>query len=231
MPCFTASNLGVSIHAPAWGATQCNSAAHTPPLFQFTPPRGGRRKTEYTSSPTRWFQFTPPRGGRPAQCCCTLPGKDVSIHAPAWGATRTGARCASWIIVSIHAPAWGATPLAAPLAPRILMFQFTPPRGGRPPNRYKICWRGCFNSRPRVGGDCPHCENEVLMDWVSIHAPAWGATWPGKESGLTDKGFNSRPRVGGDPGRYPADAEADCFNSRPRVGGDINALLFCSCLS
>ena len=35
--------------------------------------------------------------------------KEVSIHAPAWGATGNGAAFAFGNFVSIHAPAWGAT--------------------------------------------------------------------------------------------------------------------------
>jgi len=34
---------------------------------------------------------------------------EVSIHAPAWGATRKTRHSASRNSVSIHAPAWGAT--------------------------------------------------------------------------------------------------------------------------
>ena len=33
----------------------------------------------------------------------------VSIHAPAWGATRMGGEGGGGMSVSIHAPAWGAT--------------------------------------------------------------------------------------------------------------------------
>ena len=35
--------------------------------------------------------------------------RDVSIHAPAWGATELKARTRKELGVSIHAPAWGAT--------------------------------------------------------------------------------------------------------------------------
>ena len=76
----------------------------------------------------------------------------VSIHAPAWGATKSGARADVVVRVSIHAPAWGATQILAQRfvvhhvsihAPawgatpktmadaRILLFQSTPPHGGR----------------------------------------------------------------------------------------------------
>jgi hypothetical protein len=57
-------------------------------MFQSTPPRGGRRSkwglyTEY------WmFQSTPPRGGRLVVVVVQSVLLAVSIHAPAWGATR-----------------------------------------------------------------------------------------------------------------------------------------------
>ena len=55
----------------------------------------------------------------------------ISIHAPAWGATQHLANSRLVHVISIHAPAWGAT--VAQLAPQgALLFQFTPPRGGRP---------------------------------------------------------------------------------------------------
>ena len=96
---------------------------------------------------------------------------DVSIHAPAWGATiaaaisalsefrstrphgarpsrSTLARCD----VSIHAPAWGAT------------------------DSYDLgvdlC---CFDPRARMGGDAASHVRYATIE-VSIHAPAWGAT-------------------------------------------------------
>ena len=57
--------LGVSIHAPAWGATVFYGVAVGNFQFQSTPPHGGRRIFNIVS----------------------LINVDVSIHAPAWGAT------------------------------------------------------------------------------------------------------------------------------------------------
>ena len=56
------------------------------------------------------FQSTPPRGGRqPPTGIVGLLGRDVSIHAPAWGATINSIETDRLRTVSIHAPAWGAT--------------------------------------------------------------------------------------------------------------------------
>ncbi len=79
--------------------------------------------------------------------------------------------------VSIHAPAWGAT-LCIYFELGFSSFQSTPPHGGRPMNLFKNATFakfqstpprggatyaagergdtvGCFNPRPRVGGDSP----------------------------------------------------------------------------
>ena len=46
----------------------------------------------------------------------------ISIHAPAWGATRHNAFCRRLVSISIHAPAWGATGAPPPEARRALHF-------------------------------------------------------------------------------------------------------------
>ena len=50
-----------------------------------------------------------PRGTRLVALLIGVLLKLVSIHAPAWGATRVSANRISLASVSIHAPAWGAT--------------------------------------------------------------------------------------------------------------------------
>ena len=112
----------VSIHAPAWGATLWkrprNGAMNPfqsthprgvrllpwrkprrPKMFQSTHPRGVRRESVPYALPAHVFQSTHPRGVRPQPVGGGGIGAVVSIHAPAWGATRrsTGAR-----------PLWGS---------------------------------------------------------------------------------------------------------------------------
>ena len=79
---------GVSIHAPAWGATP-----------------------KMISEALQSKRFNPrTRVGCDAQLLGQQPVGDVSIHAPAWGATRQLAERLGFAEeVSIHAPAWGAT--------------------------------------------------------------------------------------------------------------------------
>ena len=78
------------------------------------------------------FQFTRPRGARHLREIHKIL-KEVSIHAPARGATSSGPRRQARELVSIHAPARGAT---------------------RRPLLLSIPAVG-FNSRAREGRDSP----------------------------------------------------------------------------
>ena len=123
----------------------------------------------------------------------------VSIHAPAWGATRPACRACRRPccfnprarvgrdlpdhalepldrFVSIHAPVRGATP-AAPRN-RCLRARFNPrARAGRDPDTLEaLCAQHCFNPRARVGRDHRRDRDGACGVLVSIHAPAWGAT-------------------------------------------------------
>ena len=77
----------------------------------------------------------------------------ISIHAPAWGATKIHQLLASGALISIHAPAWGATSYA-PVRIASCTFQSTLPHGERHE---------------------PFADNFAIVS-ISIHAPAWGAT-------------------------------------------------------
>ena len=141
------------------------------------------------------FQSTRPRGARlPTAGSRGDQDSDVSIHAPAWGATNYGMVTDLFEYVSIHAPAWGATRFCLDF--RLLKwFQSTRPRGARRNGDYPAWW----NSR------------------VSIHAPAWGATLSIKLSTSSALCFNPRARVGRDWMASRARARVHEFQStRPR---------------
>ena len=120
----------------------------------------------------------------------------ISIHAPAWGATRRYRFQRAYRSISIHAPAWGATQ-DGPTLSKITGFQSTRPRGARLPSckvvqltqrfqstrprgaRRSLCMQRLstadFNPRARVGRDLVvRAKNPASR--ISIHAPAWGAT-------------------------------------------------------
>ena len=168
----------VSIHAPAWGATQWSGFSELRAVVSIHAPAwgatlGGFRHWSMASR----FQSTHPRGVRPRDHPRCRRGQRVSIHAPAWGATSKNASSRDSIDVSIHAPTWGATA-----------------RAGRAQTS-----RLGFNPRTRVGCDALQLQRTIpghtqfqsthprgvrrepptwlgFEEQVSIHAPAWGAT-------------------------------------------------------
>ena len=146
-------SLTVSIHAPAKGATCPCCSPQTPSRpFQSTPPQRGRRPNDLIVILHNTFQSTPPQGGD-----LRLLGEggdiDVSIHAPAKGATGMITGGTAFSIVSIHAPAKGATVLERTVRGFIVVSIHAPAKGAT------------TTSRPPI------------WQWaVSIHAPAKGAT-------------------------------------------------------
>ena len=59
--------------------------------------------------------------------------EEVSIHAPAWGATLVEKENHYQYKVSIHAPAWGATKKEIEAIQSLYEFQSTHPHGVRLP--------------------------------------------------------------------------------------------------
>ena len=85
---FAESDWEVSIHAPAWGATKNIFRGGSRGRFQFTLPHGERHPTALRPAPEGPFQFTLPHGERQSPKALRISRSIVSIHAPAWGATR-----------------------------------------------------------------------------------------------------------------------------------------------
>ena len=170
-----------------------------PPIsFQSTHPRGVRPSPPGAVCRTSLFQSTHPRGVRLFSLPCKRLVEEVSIHAPAWGATLSG--CGTiWVSgVSIHAPAWGATSPTSSCSWRRTTFQSTHPRGVRRAMR----------------------TNRYRRFFVSIHAPAWGATSSRRPPRRNMAGFNPRTRVGCDDRRAGSRGRDAGFNPRTRVGCD-----------
>ena len=121
------------------------------------------------------FQSAPPRGGRQAQVRGSTGSNDVSIRAPARGATVRGIRsiyCVRkfqsapprggrlpigfrrhrFVVVSIRAPARGATGLTVKHSIEPIEFQSAPPRGGRQGRFQALMPAWVFQSAPPRGG-------------------------------------------------------------------------------
>ena len=213
-PANILSNVSkVSIHAPAWGATifsvNCSILASK---FQSTHPRGVR--------PAREDSRLPPSGFNPRTrvgCDAGLLSSEqrtlVSIHAPAWGATRARpghCRCPDGFnprtrvgcdaaracavcprgAVSIHAPAWGATM----------------------PGASAVCLWSRFNPRTRVGCDKDEGIKSALERAFQSTHPR-GVRHHDKAIQLRIKGFNPRTRVGCDFAPLPRPSACKAFQS------------------
>ena len=152
--------------------------------------------TSSTIAPFK-FQSTRPRGARQLGYFQVVRDSDISIHAPAWGATEKEAAKVMQAAISIHAPAWGATrvkrmtdddkriSIHAPAWGATCRMHNTLRRSGNfnprarvGRDRLRSCgglWRVYFNPRARVGRD-EHRPRYDVLPLISIHAPAWGAT-------------------------------------------------------
>ena len=132
---------------------------------------GNRKKTEYIFS-----NFNPrTRVGCDETWKDQKSGCGISIHAPAWGATKKHDPMVTCWFISIHAPAWGATLITA----------------------RRDCGSFYFNPRTRVGCDDKLSRVDPNQE-ISIHAPAWGATFFPETFRPKSFNFNPRTRVGCD---------------------------------
>ena len=159
--------VDISIHAPAWGATNMTPSHMSRYRFQSTLPHGERRISTSTSSTVMYFNPRSRMGSDPD------PGGhfQLSLH------------------ISIHAPAWGATGMRS-LSASVKSFQSTLPHGERPMTRPTCCLMRLFQST------LPHGERLFVglrpdgNTYISIHAPAWGAT-VNRTGGHHEQGFQS----------------------------------------
>ena len=143
--------------------------------------------------------------------------------------------------VSIHAPARGATrrPVVAAVLPS---FQSTRPRGARPSNTSVFTLTDGFNPRARAGRDCQECQTTLeiqcfnpraragrddferqqgLISLVSIHAPARGATFFSVLLGSVLRVSIHAPARGATVKSRDAYRFICCFNPRARAGRDL----------
>ena len=99
-------------------------------------------------------------------------------------------------------------------------FQSTHPRGVRrwgstsPASHFRFQSTHPRGVRPHVG--MAPCHGHV----VSIHAPAWGATWRPASARSSTTSFNPRTRVGCDIHQGQSSHRHHGFNPRTRVGCD-----------
>ena len=103
-------------------------------------------------------------------------------------------------------------------------FQSTHPSGVRPCRPSRQPGRsGHFNPRTPVGCDC-HCCVLLVVVFISIHAPQWGATRQHRISTCITNHFNPRTPVGCDSMETAFFAIDRYFNPRTPVGCDRRLL-------
>ncbi len=143
----------ISIHAPQWGATPNAKPSFSRSAFQSTHPSGVRLDGSKPSAAHFIFQSTHPSGVR-------LPDRS---------------HLQMFHVISIHAPQWGATKPHG--APSRLSTHFNPRTPVGCDHMFLIGGntRTDFNPRTPVGCDQPH-QRQLVGSLISIHAPQWGAT-------------------------------------------------------
>ena len=99
--------------------------------FQSTHPRGVRLQRIQIGASLILFQSTHPRGVRLINFEAFIACGNISIHAPARGATAYSKERGEYAYISIHAPARGATRRKWTIGLRKRKFQSTHPRGVR----------------------------------------------------------------------------------------------------
>ncbi len=164
----------VSIHAPARGATCCRRLLNRCLMFQFTRPRGARRWRVCYAPPYGSFNSRAREGRDQVEHLGVL-GVDVSIHAPARGATVDRISIPVIAHVSIHAPARGATRPDGRQHRHSDVSIHAPARGATSAGGIAHSRAPRFNSRAREGRD-RGMASSARRGRVSIHAPARGAT-------------------------------------------------------
>ena len=169
-------------------------------LFQSTPPRGGRRRRA-AQSPDDQRHFNPrPREGGDCASSSVLVGSSLFQSTPPRGGRRLGQELAVLLIdISIHAPARGATECLLDADVSAYISIHAPARGATQGQDRLPLDDGYFNPRPREGGDGEIGELHGCRFIISIHAPARGATPRTASGGIHPGRFQSTPPRGGRP--------------------------------
>ena len=131
------------------------------------------------------FQSTLPRGERLPLSSQLMLAAVISIHAPAWGATQGRHHAHYILLISIHAPAWGATSVSPTILRGNVISIHAPAWERLLLQALRASKRFNFNPRSRVGSDGNHAAPLNSVKYISIHAPAWGAT--GSKGGSSGK--------------------------------------------
>ena len=244
--CAALGDLAVSIHAPAWGAT--SGGGKGPGRHLGFNPRtrvGCDQALEIYKLELEAFQSTHPRGVRRKAQHHHVARGDVSIHAPAWGATTRDSGMAVALLrfnprtrVGCDPPQGrpfpprcsfnprtrvGCDPLAVTNLACRAMFQSTHPRGVRPAEfiATSLTKRKFQSTHPR-GVRHAKAGKEYVDEWSFNPRTRVGCDWASWRAPCIPTGFNPRTRVGCDvlPGGRKLTIKGTGFNPRTRLGCD-----------
>ncbi len=126
--------------------------ANTSGLFQSTPPHGGRPWNNTCSWLGLTFQSTPPHGGRRGFMVVFFVRWKVSIHAPAWRATKSTERYELRTKCFNPRPRMEGDNVRPHISALFVKFQSTPPHGGRLVSAGIYINNRLFQSTPPHGG-------------------------------------------------------------------------------
>ncbi len=210
----------ISIHAPAKGATDKKLLHPELQAFQSTLPRRERQNSMCAESQPTNFNPRSREGSDALWQSRILHFYQISIHAPAKGATnnmeekdngknyfnprsREGSDQAyqsdfADLIISIHAPAKGATDCIGIDSLLNAISIHAPAKGATFSCRVLVARSPYFNPRSREGSDFAAIPTPNLDAIISIHAPAKGATNPLFLIERSMCYFNPRSREGSD---------------------------------
>ena len=124
--------IEISIHAPAWGATFTKRAYVKVWQFQSTLPHGERPSTPQNHPTQQTFQSTLPHGERQGRNGLGHDRRRISIHAPAWGATKESIRRVPVVCYFNPRSRMGSDQRINKTCTCCLLFQSTLPHGERP---------------------------------------------------------------------------------------------------
>ena len=190
---------GISIHAPAKGATSGrNRRRHRGPKFQSTLPRRERRRAS-CPSPRRSRYFNPRsrEGSDAAGLHTAAPVRHFNPRSREGSDVPQDLHLLSALCISIHAPAKGAT-WQAVRSRRVSHFNPRSREGSD--ERPAQLWARLrhFNPRSREGSDRIAEPGTYDVASISIHAPAKGATASVAHTHRRRDDFNPRSREGSD---------------------------------
>ena len=199
----------VSIHAPAWGATNRNIADDAEPLVSIHAPAWGA-----TDLKSQWYIT-----------------KKVSIHAPAWGATFLMHLIMGGFPLGFNPRArMGRDHYNTVQSVGHVLFQSTRPHWARQFIAGKGKFRRLVSIHAPAWGATVDSEYAGQVIEVSIHAPAWGATlFCCLGSVHRWCCFNPRARMGRDILLGSVFVASGGFNPRARMGRDRRSAPWINC--